>query len=149
MDAMDVDIALKIYVQTKKNSDNYYETKTIPTNAFYEIGSKSACTGTSTMSMKNQKIVISATSRTSCVAYLNIGSGPILESMKNTVDGQKVVINLTNSSIGTSAVTYYYSKDGGKTFTSGTANSYTFTGLSICAHSGARSFLSNSVFIPQ
>ena len=78
MDAMDVDIALKIFVQTKKNSDNYYETKTIPTNAFYEIGSKSACTGTSTMSMKNQKIVISATSRTSCVAYLDIGSGPIL-----------------------------------------------------------------------
>ena len=26
---------------------------------------------------------------------------------------------------------------------------YTFTGLSICAHSGARSFLSNSVFIPN
>lgn len=129
MDAMDVDIALKIYVQTKKNSGNYYETKTIPTNAFYEIGSKSACTGTSTMSMKNQKIVISATSRTSCVAYLDIGSGPILESMKNTVDGQKVVINLTNSSIGTSAVTYYYSKDGGATYVSSTSPTYTFDNL--------------------
>lgn len=129
MDAMDVDIALKIYVQTKKNSNNYYETKTIPTNAFYEIGSKSACTGTSTMSMRNQKIVISATSRTSCVAYLDIGSGPILESMKSTVNGQSVKIDLTNSSIGTSAVTYYYSKDGGATYVSSSSPTYTFNNL--------------------
>ena len=129
MDAMDVDIALKIYVQNKKNSDNYYETKTIPTNAFYEIGSKSACTGTSTMSMRNQKIVISATSRTSCVAYLDVGSGPILESMKSTVNGQSVKIDLTNSSIGTSAVTYYYSKDGGATYVSSTSPTYTFDNL--------------------
>ena len=132
MDAMDVDIALKIYVQTKKNSDNYYETKTIPTNAFYEIGSKSACTGTSTMSMKNQKIVISATSKTSCVAYLDVGSGPILESMKSDlVSGvqQNATITLGNSNLGTSPSTYYYSKDGGATYVSSTSSTYTFTDL--------------------
>ena len=54
MDAMDVDIALKIYVQAKKNSSLYYEAKKIPENNFYVLGTKSACTGTSTMSIKNQ-----------------------------------------------------------------------------------------------
>lgn len=55
MDAMDVDIALKIYVQAKKNSTLYYEAKSIPTNNFYALGTKSACTGTSTMSIKIKK----------------------------------------------------------------------------------------------
>ena len=129
MDALDVDIALKIYVQTKKNSTNYYEAKKIPTNNFYTLNSKSACTGSSTMSVKNQKVVISATSKTSCVAYLDVGTGPILESMKNTVSGQSVTITVENSSIGTIPKTYYYSSDNGKTFVSSTSNSYTFTGL--------------------
>lgn len=129
MDALDVDIALKIYVQIKKNSQNYYEAKKIPTNNFYILNSKSACTGTSTMSIKNQKVVISATSKTSCVAYLDVGTGPILESMKNTVSGQSVTITVENSSIGTIPKTYYYSSDNGKTFVSSTSNSYTFTDL--------------------
>lgn len=129
MDAMDVDIALKIYVQAKKNSATYYEAKTIPSNLFYALSTKSACTGTSTMSIKNQKVVIAATGRTSCVAYLDVGSGPILESMKSTVNGQSVKIDLTNSSIGTSAVTYYYSKDGGATYVSSTSPTYTFDNL--------------------
>lgn len=129
MDAMDVDIALKIYVQNKKGSANYYETNTIPTNAFYTLASKSACTGSSTMSMKNQRVVIGATSRTNCVAYLDIGSGPILESMQNTVNGQAVTITLKNSNIGTSPTTYYYSSDNGATYVSSTSNTYTFSGL--------------------
>lgn len=129
MDALDVDIALKIYVQIKKNSQNYYEAKKIPTNNFYTLNSKSACTGTSTMSIKNQKVVISATSKTSCVAYLDVGTGPILESMKNTVNGQSVTITVENSSIGTIPKTYYYSSDNGKTYVSSTSNSYTFTDL--------------------
>ena len=129
MDAMDVDIALKIYVQAKKNSTLYYEAKSIPTNNFYALGTKSACTGTSTMSIKNQKVVVSATGRTNCVAYLNVGSGPILESMQNSVSGQNVTITLTNSNIGVTPTTYYYSKDNGATYVTSTSNSYTFTNL--------------------
>lgn len=129
MDAMDVDIALKIYVQAKKNSTLYYEAKSIPTNNFYALGTKSACTGTSTMSMKNQKVVVSATGRTNCVAYLDVSSGPIPESMQNTVNGQNVTITFGNSNLGTTPTTYYYSSDNGATYVSSTSNTYTFTGL--------------------
>lgn len=129
MDAMDVDIALKIYVQAKKNSATYYEAKTISSNLFYALSTKSACTGTSTMSIKNQKIVIAATGRTSCVAYLDVSSGPIPESMQNTVNGQNVTITFENSNLGTTPTTYYYSSDNGATYVSSTSNTYTFTGL--------------------
>ncbi len=129
MDAMDVDIALKIYVQAKKNSATYYEAKTIPSNLFYALSTKSACTGTSTMSIKNQKVVIAATGRTSCVAYLDVSSGPIPESMQNTVNGQNVTITFENSNLGTTPTTYYYSSDNGATYVSSTSNTYTFTGL--------------------
>ena len=129
MDAMDVDIALKIYVQAKKNSTTYYEAKTIPSNSFYELSSKSACTGTSTLSMKNQKVVVAATGRTSCVAYLDVSSGPILESMKVTSGTTGTTITLGNSPLGLTPNTYYYSSDGGKTYVSSTNNSYTFAGL--------------------
>ena len=129
MDAMDVDIALKIYVQAKKNSTLYYEAKSIPTNNFYALGTKSACTGTSTMSIKNQKVVVSATVRTNCVAYLEVSSGPIPESMQNTVNGQNVTITFGNSNLGTTPTTYYYSSDNGATYVSSTSNTYTFTGL--------------------
>lgn len=129
MDAMDVDIALKIYVQAKKNSTLYYEAKSIPTNNFYALGTKSACTGTSTMSIKNQKVVVSATGRTNCVAYLEVSSGPIPESMQNTVNGQNVTITFGNSNLGTTPTTYYYSSDNGATYVSSTSNTYTFTGL--------------------
>lgn len=129
MDAMDVDIALKIYVQAKKNSTTYYEAKTIPSNLFYALSTKSACTGTSTMSIKNQKVVVSATGRTNCVAYLDVSSGPIPESMQNTVNGQNVTITFENSNLGTTPTTYYYSSDNGATYVSSTSNTYTFTGL--------------------
>lgn len=129
MDAMDVDIALKIYVQAKKNSTLYYEAKSIPTNNFYALGTKSACTGTSTMSIKNQKVVVSATGRTNCVTYLDVSSGPIPESMQNTVNGQNVTITFGNSNLGTTPTTYYYSSDNGATYVSSTSNTYTFTGL--------------------
>ena len=117
-----------------KNSTNYYEAKKIPTNNFYTLNSKSACTGSSTMSVKNQKVVISATSKTSCVAYLDVGTGPILESMKNIVSGQSVTITVENSSIGTIPKTYYYSSDNGKTYVSSTSSSYTFSSLEPSGH---------------
>ena len=129
MDAMDVDIALKIYAQVKKGSSTYVEVDKVPTNNFYTLGSKSACTGTSTMSIKSQRVVISATNKTNCVAYLDVGTGPILESMQNTVSGVSVTIDLTNSNLGTTPTTYYYSSDNGATYISSTSLSYTFTGL--------------------
>ena len=130
MDAMDVDIQLKIYLQSKSGSATYYEAKEIPSNVFYDLNtSKSACTGTSTLSIKNQKVVIAATSRTSCVAYLDVSSGPILESMSNTVSGQNVTIKLTNSNIGSTPTKYYYSSNNGESYVSSTSSSYTFSNL--------------------
>ncbi len=130
MDAMDVDIALKIYIQAKKNSTTYYEAKKVPTNAYYALStSKSACTGSSTMSMKNQKVVVAATGRTSCVAYLDVDSGPILESMKTTISGLNATITLGSSDIGTTPKTYYYSSDNGASYISSTSNTYTFSNL--------------------
>ena len=130
MDAMDVDIQLKIYLQSKSGSATYYEAKEIPSNVFYDLNtSKSACTGTSTLSIKNQKVVISATSRTSCVAYLDVSNGPILESMSNTVSGQNVTIKLTNSNIGSTPTKYYYSSNNGESYVSSTSSSYTFSNL--------------------
>lgn len=130
MDAMDVDIQLKIYLQSKSGSPTYYEAKEIPSNVFFDLNtSKSACTGTSTLSIKNQKVVISATSRTSCVAYLDVSNGPILESMSNTVSGQNVTIKLTNSNIGTNPTKYYYSSNNGESYVSSTSSSYTFSNL--------------------
>lgn len=127
MDAMDVDIALKIYVQAKKNSTLYYEAKSIPTNNFYALGTKSACTGTSTMSIKNQKVVVSATGRTNCVAYLDVSSGPMIESMKVTSGTNSATITLGNSNLGTTPTTYYYSNDGGANYVTSASNTYTFT----------------------
>lgn len=130
MDAMDVDIQLKIYLQSKSGSATYYEAKEIPSNVFFDLNtSKSACTGTSTLSIKNQKVVIAATSRTSCVAYLDVSNGPILESMSNTVSGQNVTIKLTNSNIGTNPTKYYYSSNNGESYVSSTSSSYTFSNL--------------------
>lgn len=84
------------------------------------------------MSIKNQKVVIAATGRTSCVAYLDVSSGPILESMKSDLvssEQQNVTITLGNSNLGTTPSTYYFSKDGGVTYVSSTNSTYTFTDL--------------------
>lgn len=141
MDAEDVDIALKIYVQAKKNSTIYYEAKTIPSTAFYSLGTQSTCTGTSTVSIQNQRVVINATGRTNCVAYLNVDTGPILESMKVTGGDTTASITLTNSNLGTNPSTYYYSSDGGQTYTSSTESTMSFTSLS----SGENEFKAYSV----
>lgn len=127
MDAADVDIQLKIYVQASSGSSTYLELDKVPTNAYYTLGSKSVCTGTSTMALKNQKVVISATSRTNCVAYLDVSSGPILESMKNTDTDTGVNVTLTNSNLGSTPTKYFYSNDNGVTFVESTSSSYTFS----------------------
>lgn len=127
MDAIDVDIQLKLYLQAKSGSRLYYEAKEIPNNIFYELNtSKSACTGTSTLSINNQKVVIAATSKTSCVAYLDVSSGPIIESMEVINNGTTATINLTSSNLGTNPTKYYFSNDDGKTYQESTSPSYTF-----------------------
>ena len=132
MDAIDVDIQLKILVQAKSGSSVYYEADSIPTNAFYELGSQSACTGSANadaLSIVNQKVVIAAASRTSCVAYLDVASGPIIESMNVELNGTTVNITLSNSNIGTSPTTYYYSMNGGESWDSTTSNTYSYSNI--------------------
>ncbi|MDE6285058.1 MAG: hypothetical protein K2M17_04865 [Bacilli bacterium] len=72
MDAVGTDINLKIFLQEKRGSETYYEANEIPSNNYVINELKSSCTGTSTMSFSNRKIIINATSKTSCVAYLDI-----------------------------------------------------------------------------
>lgn len=130
MDAMDVDIALAVKVQTKKNIDNYMELNNVPSTAFYSLNTtKSSCTGTSTISLENQRVVVSATGRTNCVAFLDVATGPILESMKVTGGASSATVALTNSNLGSNPTTYYYSSDGGETYTSSTNSTYTFSNL--------------------
>lgn len=129
MDALDVDIALKLFVETKSGSGKYYETKKIPSNIYYSLGSSSACTGSSTMSLTNQSVVVAATSKTNCVAYLNVSSGPILESMEYSATGDSITVTIASSSAGTKAAKYYYSNDNGATYVSSTSSTYTFSGL--------------------
>lgn len=122
MDAIDVDIQLKLFIQAKAGSSTYYESDTIPSNVYYELGSDSACTGTSTLSIQNQKVVIAATSRTSCVAYLNVADGPIIQSMQLSAN----TVTLNDSNAGTNPTTYYYSADAGANYVSSSDNTYTF-----------------------
>lgn len=132
MDAIDVDIQLKILVQAKAGSSVYYEADSIPTNAYYELGSQSACTGSANadaLSIVNQKVVIAAASRTSCVAYLDVASGPIIESMNVELNGTTANITLSNSNIGTSPTTYYYSMNGGESWDSTTSNTYSYSNI--------------------
>ncbi len=132
MDAIDVDIQLKLFIQAKAGSSTYYESDTIPSNVYYELGSDSACTGSANadaLSIQNQKVVIAAASRTSCVAYLDVTSGPIIESMNVELDGTTANITLSNSNIGTSPTTYYYSSNGGESWDSATTNTYSYSNI--------------------
>lgn len=118
MDALDVDIALKIFVQSKSGSTEYKETNKIPNNVYYTLNDKSSCTGSSTLTMNNQKVVIGATSKTSCEAYLDISTGPIIESVR--LNSGTLTINPSNT--GSVVTTYYYSTDGGVTYSSSSSN---------------------------
>ena len=120
-------LLLKYSCKIRVGSPKYYESDAIPNNYYYELNNeKSSCTGTSTLSVENQRVVVAATSRTSCVAYLDVASGPILESMEVLESNDNTTINLNTSNVGTNAAMYYYSSDGGDTFVSSTSPSYTF-----------------------
>ena len=128
MDALNVDIALKIFLQSKSGSPTYYEADTIPSNYYYELNNEqSSCTGTSTLSLDNQRVVVAATSRTSCVAYLDVASGPIVQSMSLMAENNIATLSLEDSNVGTNAAMYYYSADGGDTYVSSTDSTYTFS----------------------
>lgn len=115
MDALDVDISLRLYVQAKRGSSVYYEATNLSSSNYYELNtSKSSCTGNSTLSVTNQKVIISATSKTSCEAYLDISTGPILQSA--SLD--EGILTMSASNVGSLPSTYYYSVDGGETYES-------------------------------
>lgn len=129
MDAIDVDVNIKLFLQSKKNSKTYYEAKSIPSNSYYVLNDKTSCTSGASVGVLNQKIVIRATNKSSCVVYLDVGDGPILESMKVLRNGNSATVSLTNSDISTTPVKYYYSKDNGITFVESSNSSYTFNEL--------------------
>lgn len=130
MDAMDVDINVLLFIQSKKGSNTYYEAKSIPNTSYYVLNNKSSCTGGALVSLVNQNIVVKTSRKTNCAVYLDVGDGPILESMKVTRNGSSATINLTNNDVGVVPVSYYYSKDNGNTFVYSSSNSYTFNDLS-------------------
>ena len=51
-------------------------------------------------------------------------------TISSSVFQNNITVSLATSDAGSGVGTYYYSRDGGKNFTSSTSNSYTFTGLS-------------------
>ena len=138
MDALDIDVAVKLYVQEHKGSSEYYEATSIPHNYYYKLsdgtyGHTSSCvgaSGTNSLTFEKQQFKITAGSRTRCVVYLDVdsASGPIIESMVvNPISTTSLNVGVTMSNAGTIAQTYYYSKDGGLNFVSSSSNTYTFT----------------------
>lgn len=127
MDAVEADVVLTIYTQNSKNSEEYTEVNTIPSNAFYDLNSeKSGCSGSSTITFDNQRILLTPMSKTKCVAYLDIASGPIIESIKAEKINNNVKLSVTASNLGTIPRKYYFSIDGGKNYVNSESNNYTF-----------------------
>ncbi len=124
MDAVDVDIALKTYIETRLNSEEFNDKMTeIPTNMYFSLDpDRSGCEGdgSSTVSLENQKIVIKAATRTKCVAYLKVSEGPVIASVNLSADNKK--LNLLSSNAGTKITTWHYSVDGGETYTDTSEN---------------------------
>lgn len=129
MDALDVDINVKMFIQSKRGSKTYYEAKSIPKTMYYVLNSRSSCTSGASVSLLNQKMIVKTSNKTNCAVYLDVGDGPVLESMKVLRNGASATVSLTNSDMGTTPVNYYFSKDNGVTFVSSTSSSYTFSGL--------------------
>ena len=94
MDAVNPDISLKMFVQASENSSEYTEVSKLKgcyTMRKNETDHNSSCTGTSEIDYINGKVVISATSKTDCIAYLDISnecSG--LELARSIYKGQGV-----------------------------------------------------------
>ena len=83
-----------------------------------------------------QKICVNTTDKVGNVSSTTCSSSYSVDTTKPTakisasVSGSSIKVSASGSSdSGSGIATYYYSKDGGKTFTTSTSNSYTFTGL--------------------
>ena len=116
----------------------------------YCITTESSCTPSTTATLSNntftialgtnasaQRVCVNTTdnvgnvSSTSCSAAYSVDTAnPTAEISVSSSLGTIKISASGSSDSGSGIATYHYSKDGGKTFTSGTANSYTFTGLS-------------------
>ena len=131
MNVLNPDIAVTIYLQDRAGIDNYYKAKTIPYNIFYGLNvSKSSCTNGATLSIVKQEVKVSTSNRTKCVAYLDIATGPFIESVDVTgTTSQSATLSLAASNAGSAITTWYYSIDGGITYQSSNSNTPTVNGL--------------------
>ncbi|MBD9074478.1 hypothetical protein EGP91_00540 [bacterium] len=83
-----------------------------------------------------QKICVSTTdvagntSDVSCSSAYKVDKNAPTLTISSSVFQNNITVSLATSDAGSGVGTYYYSRDGGKNFTSSTSNSYTFTGLS-------------------
>ena len=131
MNVLNPDIAVTIYLQDRAGIDNYYKAKTIPYNIFYGLNvSKSSCTNGATLSIVKQEVKVSTSNRTKCVAYLDIATGPFIETTAvSDVTAGTITLQLAASNAGSAITTWYYSIDGGVTYQSSNTNTPTITGL--------------------
>lgn len=131
LDALDVDVSVTMYLEKTAGSGDYYQAAEIPYNVYYNMNeSLSSCTNSGVMSFKNQQIVINTTTKTVCNAYLDVGSGPIMEEVYAQLS-ENTVLGTFKSYSGANVVqTYYYSLDGGETFNE-TQSSSTFEGTNV------------------
>ena len=119
MDIIDTDIALKVFAQEKKGLDNYLEVSQIPNNVYYTLNDEmSKCIGDSDLSLESQKVVVSAKDKTSCEAYLDISSGPIIDEINYTNNNGVVTLLFKQSNSGTLVKEWKYSVDGGRNYIS-------------------------------
>ena len=82
------------------------------------------------MSLVKQQVKVQTANRTKCVAYLDISTGPFIESAEVTgVTASSISLQLGASNSGSAITTWYYSIDGGTNYASTTSTTPTITGL--------------------
>ncbi len=112
MDVVDSDIKLNLKIQTKKGEDSYYEASEIPKNNYYVLNPKSSCDNQASVLLNKQKVIVNTKNKTTCDAYLDIDTGPILESVNVKIEPNNVTLDFKESKLGTIVQTWYYSTDG-------------------------------------
>ena len=131
MNVLNPDIAVTVYLQDREGINSYYKSKKIPENIYYSLNSsKSSCTNGATMTLEKQAVKVATSNRTKCVAYLDISNGPLIESAEVTgVTASSISLQLRASNSGSAITTWYYSTNGGSSYTSTTSTTPTITGL--------------------
>ena len=115
----------------------------------YCTTTSTTCTPSTTASLSNntftvalktnasaQRVCVNTTdkvgnvSSTTCSSSYSVDTTNPTAKISASVSGSSIKVSASSSSdSGSGIATYYYSKDGGKTFTTSTSNSYTFTSL--------------------